>query len=338
MKTILLSIFIGTLSFLFTSILIAWWIKGAKRFGFVGKDMNKYKKPQVAEAAGLPVILGISFSFLFYIFIKVFYLKNYDHIIETFAILVSLLLACLLGFIDDIFGWKLGLKVWQKLFFTIPVAIPLMVINAGSSVINLPLIGIISFGIFYPLIIVPIGIVGAANGFNMFAGYNGLEGGMGIIIISTLSFISWLIGNVWITFLGILAVISLISFLIFNWYPAKIFPGDSFTHSIGALIAMFAILGNMEKIAIFLFIPYFLDAFLYIRAIAIDRVGKVEAFAKPNEDGSLDLPYKKNYDLSHVSISILKKFKKKVYEQDVVLSLLGMELLISAIILAFYLY
>jgi len=38
--------------------------------------------------------------------------------------------------------------------------------------------GAVDWGIFYPLAIIPIGIVGAANAYNMLAGYNGLEAGM----------------------------------------------------------------------------------------------------------------------------------------------------------------
>lgn len=35
--------------------------------------------------------------------------------------------------------------------------------------------GVVDWGIFYPLAIIPIGIVGAANAYNMLAGYSGLE-------------------------------------------------------------------------------------------------------------------------------------------------------------------
>ncbi len=47
---------------------------------------------------------------------------------------------------------------------------------------------------------------------------------------------------------------ALLAFLWFNWYPAKVFPGDTLTYSVGALVACIAILGDMEKIAVILFI------------------------------------------------------------------------------------
>ena len=90
----------------------------------------------------------------------------------------------------------------------------------------------------------------------------------------------------------------------YNKYPAKIFPGDVLTYSIGALIAIMAILGNFERIAIFFFIPYIFETFLKLR-------GKLEkySFASPKEDGSLELAYDKIYSLNHFAIWFLKKFK-----------------------------
>ena len=108
-------------------------------------------------------------------------------------------------------------------------------------------------------------------------------------------------------------VASLIIFYFFNRFPAKVFPGDILTYSIGALIAVMAILGNFEKIAVFIFIPYIIETFLKLR-------GKLEkpSFGKVNEDNSLEVPYEKIYGTTHLSLFVLKKFKKKVYEKDVV--------------------
>jgi len=104
------------------------------------------------------------------------------------------------------------------------------------------------------------------------------------------------------------------------------------TYSVGALIACVAILGNMEKVALVLFALYFLDFLLPIRAGL-----KVEAFAKVNPDSSLEMPYgdrlKDVYDSAHIAIYVLKKLKKKVYESDVVLFILGCETCLSLIVL-----
>jgi hypothetical protein len=58
-------------------------------------------------------------------------------------------------------------------------------------------------------------------------------------------------------------------------------------------------------------------------------MGDVQAFAKPNEDGSLELPYKHIYDTTHLAILVLKRIKRKVYERDVVLLVIGVQVLIA---------
>jgi UDP-N-acetylglucosamine--dolichyl-phosphate N-acetylglucosaminephosphotransferase len=66
--------------------------------------------------------------------------------------------------------FEIGLSKLQKPLLMIPAAVPMMVINAGRSTIALPFLGAVDLGLFYPLLLVPIGIVGASNAFNMLAG------------------------------------------------------------------------------------------------------------------------------------------------------------------------
>jgi UDP-N-acetylglucosamine--dolichyl-phosphate N-acetylglucosaminephosphotransferase len=319
-------------SFLTTLILTPLWINAAKRAGLIGKDMNKYEKPEVAELGGISVVAGFMAGVLWYIGLQTFYFHEKTFIEFILATVSTVLGITIIGILDDTLGWKTGLKQWQKPLLTLPIAMPMMVVNAGHSSMVVPFFGNIDFGILYPLLIVPLGIAGAANGFNMLAGYNGLEAGMGVIILSAMGLVAWQTGNSWVTMLAFAMVFSLLAFLKFNWYPAKIFPGDTMTYSVGALIACVAILGNMEKVALVLFALYFLDFLLPIRAGL-----KVEAFAKVNPDSSLEMPYgdrlKDVYDSAHIAIYVLKKLKKKVYETDVVLFILGCETCLSLIVL-----
>jgi UDP-N-acetylglucosamine--dolichyl-phosphate N-acetylglucosaminephosphotransferase len=295
--------------------------------------MNKSGKPYVAEMGGICVVAGFLVGVFFYIGIPTFYLNGGGSTASyIFACLCTLLIITLVGTIDDILGWKTGLRQWQKPVLTLSAALPIMVINAGQSVMSVPLLGPVDFGIFYPLIIVPVGIAGAANGFNMLAGYNGLEAGLGIIILSVMGFVAWQSGLGWVSMLAFCMVFALIAFLKYNWYPAKIFPGDTLTYSVGALIACVAILGNMERIAVILFVPYYITFILKARSRF-----KAENFAKVNGDSSLDMPYKSIYDLTHFAIFVLKKMKKRVYERDVVMFIFWIELVIVALVWVSYL-
>lgn len=305
------------LAFFITFIILPKWIKRARNAGLEGKDMNKNGEKKIAEAGGVIVIASFIISVLIYIAIKTFYFQDIVNVVEIFSLISSITIISFIGMIDDILGWKIGLGKRMRLLLVIIAAIPLMVINAGDN-------GML--GWIYPLIIIPVGILGASTTFNFLAGYNGLESGQGILILFAMSVVSYFTGHTWLTLIALCMVTSLLAFWIFNKYPARVFPGDVLTYSIGGLIAILAILGNTEKIAIFFFIPYALEVFLKLR-------GKLrkESFAKPNPRGSLDMPYSKIYGLEHLAICLLIKLKGRAYERDVVYTINLFQLIIIII-------
>ena len=315
-------------SFFCTLFVIPFWIRKARQENLVGKDMHKQNKNEVAEGGGVGVMFGFSIGVLLYLAINTFYFQRSEFLVSIFAILTTLFIATMLGSIDDLLGWKKGLSKSMRIVMMLFAAIPLMVINAGESI----LLGI-DFGLVFPLFLIPLGIVGAATTFNFLAGYNGLEASQGILILSALSVVTFLTGNSWLSVIALCMVAALTAFYIFNKYPAKIFPGDTLTYPVGALIAVIAILGNIEKIAIFFFIPYILETILKLKGWL-----RKESFAKLNKDGSLELPYTKMYGLEHLAIKILKKIKpsKKVYETDVVYLINGFQIII--ILIGFWIF
>lgn len=317
-------------SFLTTWLTTRKWIHKAPEIGILGFDMNKPGLPKVAEMGGIGVVFGFGMGILIYIGLMTFYIKE-PVSFSIFAVLSTVLITCIIGMMDDMLGWKKGLHQWQKPIFTFFAALPVMVINAGQSTMDLPLIGSIDFEILYPLLIVPIGIVGASNVYNMVAGYNGLEAGMGAIILTTMGYFAFISGSQNVMMLAFCMVGALTAFLYFNWFPAKVFPGDTLTYSLGSLMACIAIIGDMERIAIVLFLPYALD-------FAIQAAGgfRKEAFAKVNQDGSLEKPYAGMFHLTHLAIAVLKRLKGKVYERDVVLLLCGAEAAIAGLCIYMY--
>ncbi len=297
-------------SFFVTFLIIPYWINAAKKQGLTGKDIHKNINKEVSEGGGISILAGASVGILSYIAIKTFVFNDVTGIIEIFALLCVLFISAIVGIVDDLMGWKKGISKKIRIFLILFSAVPLMVINAGQST----MFGF-NFGLLYPLVFIPIGIVGATTTFNFLAGYNGLETGQAILIIGCLSIVTFSTGNSWLSVLGACFVASLIAFYFFNMNPAKIFPGDVMTYSSGAMIACIAILGNIEKIALFFFIPYALETILKLRG----RLRK-ESFSNVQPDGSLEPRYNKIYGLEHLSLKILKKFKKsgKVYETEIV--------------------
>ncbi len=315
----LLPVSIG-IAFLAAFYLTMKWIPMAKRGGLVGKDINKLSHPVVAEMGGIAVMGGIISGLLFYIGINTFVFNQSLFLPAIFATMCTILIMTFVGIIDDLLGWKVGLSQLQKPLLTIPAALPMMVINAGVSSVSLPFIGDVNLGVLYPLLLVPIGIVGASNGFNMLAGYNGLEAGMGVIILTAISFVAYYTGSSYVAVIAMISVAALMAFLVFNWYPSKVFPGNGFTYMVGAIIACMAVLANMEKLALVAFVPYYIDFILKARS----RM-KAEEFGKVQPDGSLKKPYEKYYGLTHVLINIIEKLKGKAFERDIVVFCLAIE-------------
>lgn len=324
-------ILITLISFLISFLLLPIWIRRVKTRGFVGKDMHKIEKKEVAEMGGIVVVFSMIAAILVYVALETFYYSNNDSVPFLLAAVASILIAAIIGMVDDMLGWKIGLRQREKVILTFLIPVPLMVVNAGISSMSIPFLGGIDIGLIYPLIIVPIAIIGAANGFNMLAGYNGLEAGMGIIILSVLGFISLKVGETAAVIIALSSISALIAFLLFNRYPSKVFPGDTLTYPVGATIAIVAILGNIEKFAAIIFVLYYIELLLKIRGRF-----KKESFAKVLKDGSLAVE-DKCYTIPHLIILAFNKLKFKTYEYRIVVTVLLFQTIISIITLySFY--
>lgn len=316
----ILTLFSLFVSFFITLFILPYWIRRAHHAKLIGPDVHKKNQSLVAELGGLSVISGFLVSLLFFIATKTFVTVQKENLMYIFATIVAILIATMIGLVDDILGWKIGLRARYKVALTFFISLPIVVINAGQSIINIPLLGPINLGLWYPLLLVPLALMGCSNGFNMIAGYNGLEAGMGILILTTLSMITYKTGNTYVSLIGMCMVASLVAFYIYNKYPAKIFPGDTLTYPVGALIAIMTILGNIEKYSLILFIPYFLELILKARGKLVK-----ESFAKVLDNGTLENQYDKWYGLEHVAISLLKKIRGDATEKSVVYSLYAFE-------------
>ncbi len=315
-------------SFFVTLILSPLWMKKARDIGLTWEDMNKIGVKNIPGSGGIAVLIGFIAGVSVYIAYRVFYLgsKN-DFLVEVFALLTVIILLGGIGFIDDLMGWKRGgLNKKSRIFFAALAAVPLIAINAGRSVISFPVVGNVDLGLIYPLVLVPLGIVGASTTFNFLAGFNGLETGNGIILLSGVAFVAYFSGSTWVALICICMIASLFAFLIFNFYPAKLFPGDALTYSVGGLIAASCIIGNFEKIAVFFFIPVILEVFLKGRGGF-----KRYSFGKPSEDGSLAPRYEKIYGLTHLSIFLMQKYSVKPTEKRVVFAIWAFQLSIILI-------
>ncbi len=275
-------ILIFTASFGVSFIITPFIIKRMHMRNLTGKDMNKFNKPQVAEMGGISVIFGFSTGIILTIFISTYLELIKINLTAFLAMFMTVLLIGFIGLVDDLIGWRKGIRQWQHALFPVFAALPLMAVSVGDSYMSIPFIIIVDLGIFYSLVMIPLGITGASNAFNMLAGMNGLEAGLGTLIISTLLYFAFISGNIEVIFFLIAMLGAILAFLKFNWFQAKIFPGDSLTLMLGATVAASVIVGNIEKIGVILMALFFVEL-----GFKAKHKFQSHCFGIPQENGKL---------------------------------------------------
>jgi len=233
-------------TFLFTRPLIDKF----KQVGIMSLDVHKPSRPSIPDMGGVTIVIGFLIGL-----ISVLMLSPHPKITDILASVVTIFLMAFVGIVDDLTELTKNVKPLLAAL----AAAPLIIIRVGYSSITLPLIGMVDIGLFYWYLVIPMGISAAANGFNSLAGFNGLEAGLGAIISFFLTFEALILG-VGETALTMAALFGgCVAFLYYNRYPAKIFPGDTGTLTIGAIIACACIIGRMEWIGVTVFIPHILN-------------------------------------------------------------------------------
>lgn len=311
-------------AFIATFTILPFFIRRMHFRKLLASDLNKLGKPLTASFGGITVLLGFSIAMFAAIFLNTyFHAFNSLNFTALAAGFLTILFIGFLGLIDDLIGWKKGIRQWQHALVPIAAALPLMALNVGTTDMTFPIFGTIAFGIFYSLIIVPIGVTGASNAVNMLAGFNGLEAGMGILLAAPLLAIGLTLGRIEVVILMAALIGALLAFLRFNWFPAKIFGEDSLTLMIGASIASAVIIGNIEMYGIMLFAIYFIEVVLKAR-----HKFQSQCFGIPQADGTLKAD-PKGGSITHW---IMRRGRLK--ETQVVLFILSIQAIVSILVFA----
>ncbi|MFX1605701.1 MAG: hypothetical protein ACFFDD_07325 [Promethearchaeota archaeon] len=305
-------------------------IKMLREAGMTGIDVHKPEKPEIPKGGGFIVLFAIVFGLLLVMGITTF--QEQAEVREgLLAALVSILMAGLIGLFDDTFDFKTSTKIVLPMV----ASIPMVAMSVGNPTMSIPFIGTINFGPFYALIIVPLMMTFIVDSTNMYGGMNGLEAGLSSInssaIILYVLLSPYVDGHEVTTAqmdAGLVAAALLgasIAFLIFNRFPAKVLPGDVGRLPIGAAMASALILGNMDRLAIVMYMPFLLNFLLYIvYRLYVKRKGiEYVKFASPREDGTLEVigPFTMYWILPH--------FSKRISEKRNVLLLLLLQALLA---------
>lgn len=301
--------------------------------GIVGRDQQKPDRPRIPTSGGTIVLLGFVVAVSFFAGTAALFTDIMVNEALIFASLTSVTLITLIGLIDDIhvdlaqvigkeferdmiisenrtvihekadmiFGApqekldRTGLSQLAKMLMVLPAALPLIAVGAGSWTMKLPVIGVIEWGLIYPLILLPLGMLFVSNVVNMLAGVNGLETGLSVVASTALGIFAFQNSMIEASTISFMLAGSLTSFYIFNRYPSSILPGDSLTYLAGAAMFSAIVIGDMEKFGVILFVPWMLEFFLKARSKF-----NAHSWGELQEDGTIEPLHDKTYSITHI--------------------------------------
>jgi len=194
---------------------------------------------------GTPTMGGIFFIAAIFLSVLVFgvpiVLRSGD--VKLLWVFVMMLLYGVVGFIDDFVKFvkkqNKGLTAIQKLIFQFAIAVLFLYTMRDSltTKLSVPLLGISwELGIFY-YIFALIFIVLVVNAVNLTDGIDGLAAGTTFVVFVFFTSIAYLLGRGDMTVLFSSVCGGMIGFLIYNYYPARIFMGDTGSLFLGGAVA-----------------------------------------------------------------------------------------------------
>ncbi|CAG9461213.1 unnamed protein product [Pedinophyceae sp. YPF-701] len=274
-----------------------------------GKDLNK--KGTAAEDQVIPESLGLIVGCVYFSCAVLFQLvytviegrrldsDGYSWLVQYNGGMASICFMLLLGFADDVLDipWR------YKILMPMLASLPLLVSYSGPTTVviprlmrglQVPVVGslphLLELGPLYKAAMALVTVF-CTNSINILAGVNGLEAGQtAIISASILAFNLLALGQGWgrpdAHLVSVFLVLPLFAttgaLLQYNWFPAKVFVGDTYTYFAGMVLAVAGILGHFPETLLLFFIPqlfnfaYSLPQLLKIVPCPRHRLGRLD--------------------------------------------------------------
>lgn len=280
-------------SFVLSVILVPIFAWLAGRFGLVD-DPKKHKHPGVIHQRIIPRAGGAAIFLAF--FLTTFLMVPLSK--KIMGILAGGLLLTVVGLIDD----KIEINKWLRLllqivaalvvigggvgiaYITNPLAVFSGVADGAGNVIRLDILRV-SFDflgrhsiLVWADLFALFWIVWVINMVNFSSGVDGQMPGIVFIVllvifVAALRFYPADYEQLIVSRLALAGAGATLGFLIFNFYPAKIFPGDSGSYFLGFLIATLAILSGAKvgTAILVMAVPLVDGAFTIIRRVAAGK-------------------------------------------------------------------
>ncbi|MEW5691691.1 MAG: MraY family glycosyltransferase [Candidatus Hydrogenedentota bacterium] len=218
-------------TYIFTIILIPLIIKLSLASGAIDKPglrkIHTHSKPRLG---------GLAFYFSFWVILSICWIlgtivgwTDYSNHKFLTSLLIGSFIIFIVGLYDDIFSGGPYIKLTAQIIGSI------IVILSGTQIymfIPYKFIGII---------LTLIWIVGITNSFNLLDNMDGLSGGLGAICSLMMFIMGIQQGSVLLILISVIFCGSMVGFLKYNFYPSKIFMGDSGSYFIGFILSVISV-------------------------------------------------------------------------------------------------
>lgn len=238
-----LLLLVGTIAFIFATLLTPMVRSVARSYGIVDKPdaLRKMQSNAVALGGGLAV-LG---AFLLTVGIALFtapeaatYIQNHWRLMLVIA--GSFVAISFVGFADD--AWTIRGR--QKL--AAQVLISMLLIASGLQITH---ISIFSWSIDLGWTAIPITLLwlaGTSNALNLIDGSDGLCSTVGVIICGAIAAMAYWSGHQGDAIMAAALAGALLGFLLFNFPPASIYLGDSGSLLVGLAVGVLSIRASLK--------------------------------------------------------------------------------------------
>lgn len=250
---VIYGVIVSAVSFLVIYFLTPFAIRLLVEKQRVVPDAHKPNKPSVPRPAGPVMIAGIVAAEI------ILYLLTMNN--AVLAILLTTVIAFVVGYVDD----KRVLPGWFKPVALLGAAVPLVILGAHATNLNLVFGSAFIPLLYVPLIFVIIPITG--NTINSIDVLNGVASRFVIVASIPLMASIAIFGSVEVFLAALPLFFGTLAFYKYHKFPSRIFPGDSGTLLLGAMYGALAIAGSSEIVGVIALLPAVMNSFLFLASV-----------------------------------------------------------------------
>jgi UDP-GlcNAc:undecaprenyl-phosphate GlcNAc-1-phosphate transferase len=186
-----------------------------------------------SHSAIVPSGAGIAFTLAVMLLFPIFYYGIAVAYLWTF---LAILLVFIIGVLDDLHDTSPNTKFFVIILATIFLSFDGIIISDLGTFFGFDL----SLG-WFALPFTIFAVVGFTNALNLIDGLDGLAATISIVILGTFFIVGYQHDDLFMLLLSGAFISTLLAFLLFNWYPASIFMGDSGALTLGFVISVLAV-------------------------------------------------------------------------------------------------